>query len=157
MLFPLFQTWENMALGTAIRSSLWLFPVIEAFHLLGLAIMGGAVLIVDMRLMGIGVGSRPVSELADNVQPMLIGSLILMLVSGVMLFSSESVKCYYSTAFWVKMTCLLLGIIFTFTIRRNVTRAEEGHVSVAASRLVALTSLLLWSGVGWGGRWIGFS
>ncbi len=80
-----------------------------------------------------------------------------MLSTGVALFVSEAVKCYYSTAFWVKMTSLLLATIFTFTVRRNITQADHGTVSPATYKLVALVSLVLWFGVGAGGRWIGFS
>jgi hypothetical protein len=80
-----------------------------------------------------------------------------MLVTGLLLFSSEAVKCYYSFAFWFKMTSLALAIIFTFTVRQRVTLADEGRIGPIKARIVALVSLALWSGVGWGGRWIGFS
>ncbi len=80
-----------------------------------------------------------------------------MLVTGLALFVSEAIKCYYSTPFWVKMTSLALAILFTFTIKRRVTLTENGTTRAATLRLVALVSLALWFGVGAGGRWIGFS
>ena len=153
----LFGWFDSSAVGEAIRASTWLFPVIEAFHLLGLAVIGGAVLLVDMRLLGLGLRSQPVSRIARDTQPWLIGSLLVMLTSGTLLFTSEAVKCYYHDAFWVKMTSLFLAIIFTFTIRRKVTMAEPGRVRPLWSRTVAIVSVALWSGVGIGGRWIGFS
>ena len=127
MLLPYFQWCESSWLGQLIPNSLWLFPVIEAGHLLALAVIGGAVLVVDMRLLGLGLRSRPVSELAREAQPFLIASLIVMIATGVPLFFSEAIKCYYSDAFWVKMPALALSILFTFTVRRMVTRAEEGR------------------------------
>ena len=157
MLLPLFQSLEDSAIGEAIRSSLWLFPVVEAFHLVGLAIIGGAILVVDFRLLGLGLHSHPVSRLARDTQPWVIGSLVLMILSGFPLFLSEAIKCYYSFAFWTKMTSLLLAIVFTFTVRRYVAFAPDGRFSPARNRAVAIASLLLWSTVGWGGRWIGFS
>ena len=51
-LLPYFEWIEASALGNAIRQSLWLFPVIEAVHLLGLSVLGGSVLIVDLRMLG---------------------------------------------------------------------------------------------------------
>jgi hypothetical protein len=60
-------------------------------------------------------------------------------------------------AFWTKMSALLLAVIFTFTVRRVVAFAPEGRFSPAVTRAVAVTSVALWSVVGWGGRWIGFS
>ena len=157
MLLPLFQAIEASALGEAIRNSLWLFPIIEAFHLLGLAVIGGAILIVDFRLLGLGLRAHPVARVARDVQPWVFGSVVVMILSGVPLFVSEAIKCYYSFAFWTKMTALLLAIIFTFTVRRSVTLAAEGRFTPSVNKAVALTSLALWSTVGWGGRWIGFS
>ena len=157
MLLPLFEALEASAIGEAIRGSLWLFPVIEAFHLLGLAVIGGAVLVVDFRMLGLGLRGSAVARLARDMQPWIVGSVVVMFASGVPLFLSEAIKCYYSFAFWVKMTALLLALVFTFTIRRSVTAAPEGRHSPATYRIVALASLCLWSLVGWGGRWIGFS
>ena len=157
MLLPLFEALEASAIGEAIRNSLWLFPVVEAFHLVGLSIIGGAILVVDFRLLGLGLRTQPVSKLARDVQPWVIGSLVLMILSGVPLFLSEAIKCYYSFAFWTKMTALLLAVIFTFTIRRRVAFAPDGRFSPASYKAVAMTSIALWSTVGWGGRWIGFS
>jgi len=156
-LLPLFEWCENAGVGGAIRESTWLFPVIEGVHLLGLCVIGGAILLVDMRLLGLGLRRQPIAELARDSRPFLIGSLAVMLVTGGLLFSSEAVKCYYSFAFWFKMTSLLLAIIFTFTVRQRVTLAEDTRIGPIKGRLVALVSLALWSGVGWGGRWIGFS
>src|SRR5215475_3537307 len=61
-LLPFFQWCENSAVGEAIRGSSWLFPVIESFHLLGLAVIGGAILVVDLRLCGLGLRRQPVAQ-----------------------------------------------------------------------------------------------
>jgi hypothetical protein len=156
-LLPFFTWCEKSAIGEAIRNSQWLFPVIESVHLLALVLIAGAVLVVDMRLFGLGLRRQPVAQLARDTQPWLISGLMVMLPTGILLFLAEATKCYYSLAFSVKMTSLLLALIFTFTIRRNVTLAGEGRVRPLWSRLVAVVSVALWSGVGIGGRWIGFS
>ena len=157
MLLPLFEALEQSAIGEAIRNSLWMFPIIEAFHLIGLAVIGGAILVVDFRLLGLGLRNHPVAKLARDMQPWVIGSVIVMVASGLPLFLSEAIKCYYSFAFWTKMTALLFALLFTFTIRRNVTSAPDNRVSPLLYKVVGLTSIALWSTVGWGGRWIGFS
>jgi hypothetical protein len=156
-LLPLFKWCESSGVGDAIRTSPWAFAVIESFHLLGLAVIGGAVLMVDLRLLGLGLRNQPLRDVARDAYPWLVGSLVVMLVTGFGLFLSEAVKCYYSPAFWVKMTSLLLAISFTFTVRRRVTMREVTQVRPLWFRLVALVSLTLWFGVGAGGRWIGFS
>ena len=80
-----------------------------------------------------------------------------MFASGIPLFLSESIKCLYSFAFWVKMTSLFLVLLFTFTVRRRVTQSGITSDRPLLGRLTALMSLSLWFGVAWGGRWIGFS
>jgi len=156
-LLHLFTLIENSALGDTIRTSSWLFPFIEAVHLLGLAVIGGAVLIVDLRLFGIGLRRQSVAQLAQDAQRWLIISLMVMIATGSLLFTSEAIKCYYHPAFWMKMTSLSLAILFTFTVHRKVAMADETRVRPIWSKLVALVSVILWSGVGIGGRWIGFS
>jgi hypothetical protein len=123
-LLPFFEWCYQTAIGETIRDSTWLFPVIEAFHLLGLGLTAGAVLIVDLRLLGVGLNRQPVALLSSYVEPWLLGSLTLMFTSGVLLFLSEAIKCYYSLPFWVKMTSLFLVLLFTFTIRRRVTQTD---------------------------------
>jgi hypothetical protein len=70
---------------------------------------------------------------------------------------SEAMKCYYHVAFWEKMTSLFLAIVFTFTIQRKVISSDESRLNPVWARIVAIISLVLWTGVGIGGRWIGFS
>ena len=114
-------------------------------------------LVVDLRLLGLGLGRQSAAQLTRDAQPWLVGSLVLMIITGGLLFLSEAIKCYYHDAFWFKMSCLFLAIVFTFTIQRKVTMTEETRLSPVRSKVVAVVSVLLWAGVGIGGRWIGFS
>jgi hypothetical protein len=154
---PFFQWVSTTPVSQAISASPWAFAVIESVHLLALAVIGGAVLMLDLRLLGLGLRDQPIERVARDAQPWLVRSLIVMLVTGVLLFSSEPIKCYYSTPFWIKMSSLLLAMIFAFTVRRKVALAGEGRVRPVWLKLVAVVSLVLWFGVGAGGRWIGFS
>ena len=156
-LLPFFEWCEATAVATAIKNSPWAFAVIESFHLLGLAMIGGSVLIVDLRLFGLGLRRQPLAPLARDAQPWFVGSLLVMVSTGAGLFLSEALKCYYNPFFWVKMSSLLLAVAFTFTVKRRVVMAEEGRVGPHWQRLVALVSLALWFCVGAAGRWIGFS
>jgi len=156
MLWAFAKWMEATSLGMAIRNSQYAFPIVEFFHLAALAFIGGAVLIVDMRLLGLGLRKTPVAQLAKDAQPWVTGSLIVMLVSGVCLFASEATKCYDSTAFWIKISALILVMIFTYTVRRKVALADEHRVSGLVQKSVAIVSVSLWFAVAWGGRWIGF-
>ncbi|HXG89928.1 MAG TPA: DUF6644 family protein [Vicinamibacterales bacterium] len=155
-LLPFFEWCEATWIGEAIRGSLWLFPVIEAVHLLGLCVLGGAVLIIDLRLLGLGLRNHPVAQLTRDIRPWLIGSLVVMLSTGTALFLSESIKCYYNTSFWVKITTLPIALLFTFAIRNRIA-SREGLATTATSKLVGAISLTMWFVVAAAGRWIGFS
>lgn len=157
MVFSFFQWVESTRLHDLIATSSWAFAVIESVHLLGLAVIGGAVLVLDLRMLGLGLRRQTIDELAHDVQPWLVGSLIVMLVTGVALFVSEPTKCYYSIPFWWKMTSLALAMLFTFTVRHRVVFARAPGIKPIWYKLVALISLTLWFGVGASGRWIGFS
>ena len=152
-LLPLFQWFEATAIGTVVRESLWLFPVIECVHLLALALLGGAVLVVDLRLLGLGLRAQPADELAQKVHPWLVGALAAMIGTGVPMFLSEALKCYYSPPFWYKMGLLALAAVFAFTVRRRVLAGSSESIG---SRLTAVVSLALWFSVGFSGRWIAF-
>jgi hypothetical protein len=140
----------------AVRSSQYAFPIIEYFHLAALAVIGGSILVVDMRMIGVGLRETPVAQLSRDAHPWLIGSLLVMLASGISLYASEATKCYASPAFWIKMVALVLAILFTFTVRRRVALDDERHVSPRMMKFVGMLSIGLWFMVAWGGRWIGF-
>jgi hypothetical protein len=156
-LLPLFQAAERSALGQAIQTSEWAFAVIESFHLLALAALGGAILLVDLRLLGLGLRDQPVAVLARAAQPVLVASALTLIVTGAALFASEAVKCYYSTPFLVKMSTLGPALVFTFTVRRRVTAGDEPSPRPSWHKLVALFSLASWFTVAAAGRWIGYS
>jgi hypothetical protein len=142
--------------GHGIRDSVWLFPFVEIFHLVALGMLGGTILLVNMRLLGLRFPDEPVSELERDVRPWMLGSLGVMLVSGFLLFSTEAVKMYGNAGFRIKMLFLLLAVIFTFTVHRKVATTDESRISPIWRKLVAVVSLLLWAGVGLGGRSIGY-
>jgi uncharacterized membrane protein SirB2 len=142
--------------GHGIRDSVWLFPFVEIFHLIALGLLGGTVLLVNLSLLGVRFRGEPVAPLAREVRPWMVGSIAVMLVSGFLLFSTEAVKMYGNWAFQFKMSCLLLALVFTFTVHRRVTLSEEGRVAPFWRALVAVVSILLWAGVALGGRAIGY-
>ena len=96
------------------------------------------------------------ARLARDAERWLFGGLAVMVSTGILLFMCFATKYYYLTFFWVKMAALCLVIIFTLSIRRRVTLADETDVDSARRRAVALVSLSLWTTIALGGRYIGF-
>ena len=140
----------------AMRQSPIFFPIVATIHLMGLALIGGAVLVVDLRLLGFGVQSQPIAAVAHDAERWLVRGLAVMITTGILLFMCFATKYYYLTFFWAKMASLLLVLLFTFSVRRKVTMSDETHTGQVWTRLVALVSLSLWTSVAIGGRLIGF-
>jgi hypothetical protein len=154
-LLPFFEWCESTGLGLMVRESVWLFPVIEAVHLLGLSLLGGALLVVDLRLLGAGLTGSPAALLARQARPWLTAAVATMVATGLLLFLSEAVKCYYSQAFWVKILTFPVALGFTYAVRQPVAEAETTSRVTAA--FTGAASIALWVVVAAAGRWIGFS
>jgi hypothetical protein len=141
----------------AMRALPWLFPVIASMHLIGLAVIGGSVLVGDLRLLGLGLSRHPVAVVARDAEQWLIAGLLITLPTGILQFMCFATKYYYLKFFWVKMASLVLVLIFTFSVRRTiVAKADEASGHRGRNRLAALVSLVLWTTIAVGGRWIGF-
>lgn len=156
MILPFFEWAEASWLGQGVRQSLWLFPVLEALHLIGLSVLGGSLLIVDLRLFGVGLKRQRISDLAASARPWLVWSVVFMLTTGTLLFLSEAIKAYYNTSFWVKITTLSIALLYTFAVRERIIRDKTLDTSLR-TRLLGGVSLALWFTVAAAGRWIGFS
>jgi hypothetical protein len=151
-----FFTWcEQSAVGASIRNSTWLCPAIEAAHLLALGVLGGVVLIVNLRLLNLGLWDEPVAHVTGHVRRIFRYSLAAMLVTGLLLFASEATKCYSNGAFWWKMVFLAAALIFTFGVSNRVLRGHAADNRWTRTT-IAIVSLTLWTGVGVMGRGIGF-
>ncbi len=143
------------ALGHAMQTSKWDFALVEMVHLLALAFLGGAVLVVDLRLLGIVLKGESARLIGRDLSRMLIASLVAMILTGVALLSEEAGKCYYSSAFRWKMALLAAAVLFYFTLHRWALLRTDHEGPTLWSRAAALTSLTLWLGVGVAGRAIG--
>jgi hypothetical protein len=152
-LYETAQNIEATKLGQTIRESTWLFPAIEATHLLALAILGGSVLIIALAVLRIGLKTPP-AELFQYSRKFMNTSVIVLLLTGLLLGVSEPVKLYGRQAFWVKMISLAIALPVTyFLFNPRIARGERG----AAVQLAAVLTICAWLMVAMAGRWIGFS
>ena len=154
-LLPFFRWCDQTWLGETIRNSRIIFPIVETFHLLALTILFGAVIVLNLRLCGLIMKNQPVQQLARDLSPWAMSSLVVILVSGVMLFTSEAMKCYASVPFQVKMSFLFAALVFHFTVHWKITRGDRDP-GLLSGIVVGGINFLLWFGVGLGGRAIGF-
>jgi hypothetical protein len=146
MLEPFFQWMNDLAVSKAIGESIWIFPLVQAIHLVFLALFAGALLIVDLRLLGLGMREQSVAKIARDARPWMIVGLIGLVVTGMPQLMQNAMREYFSEYFWIKMYVLPIALIYTFTIRQRVAMAEESRVAPAMSKLAGLASILLWIG-----------
>ena len=152
---PFFEWMEGLWLSQTFQGAVWLSPIVQCVHLIALAVFAGAVLIVDVRLLGRGMTQTPLAQVARDAQPWLIGAFLVLLVTGIPQLTSTAMKQYYSPFFWWKMEGMLLALIFTFTLRRRVTLTDEVRLGSFWPKVVGISSIALWSGVAIGARLIG--
>ena len=145
-MLTLFEAMNRTALSLAIRDSLWMVGVINAMHLLSVVMFVGAVLIVDLRLLGPEADDPPLSQVARDAHPWLIAGLIGLTVTGIPQMMTNALREYHSYLFWTKMAILAVALIYTFTLRRTVTQATT-PVAPSARKAVGVVSIALWVAV----------
>jgi hypothetical protein len=119
-------------------------------------LLGGAILVLDLRLLGFGLRDQSIARVARGTRPWVRAGVAVMLSTGFLLFLSEAVKCYHNPSFWVKMTTLPFALLFAFVIREPLAMRDT-LVTSWSSRALGVVSMALWFTVAAGGRWIGFS
>ena len=135
-LLDLCQWLDSTRFNAALRQSNWAFPTLDTIHTLGIVLVAGTIMLVDFRLLGLGLRSVPVAQMVARIVPATLGGFGLMLVSGGLLFSSEAVKMYHSPAFRIKMILLALAglnaLIFHRTIYRDVANWDPALVGAGS-------------------------
>jgi hypothetical protein len=125
---PTFEWMNNLPVSAAIRESIWISPLVNVGHLLALVLLVGALLIVDLKLLGSDEGTS-LDKIARDAEPWFIRGFVLMFLTGVPQLISNALREYYSPFFWTKMSMLVLALLFTFTIRRRVVLSPDGAIS----------------------------
>ncbi|HYL77822.1 MAG TPA: DUF6644 family protein [Bryobacteraceae bacterium] len=151
---PQFFQWLGTSpLANAMNGPEWAFPVVECFHFIGFALLIGTIAIVDLRLLGGGMRRQTPAELAQDLQPWTLTGLVFMLTTGPAMFAADPGVYYVNPSFRFKITCLVVAILYQFTIHRW---AVKPNVAPIIGKIVAVVSLALWISVLGGGRMIAF-
>lgn len=153
----LFEWLDASLLADMSKAYGGVFAVVQMFHLLALALLGGMVLVADLRLLGVLLTDLPSEVVVENTQRWFNRALLVMFLSGVFMSSAVALKLYYNTMFWAKMAAFLVGVVFVYAIRRPLLRFAHDTINPVALRLTAISSLMIWFTVAACGRWIGFS
>src|ERR1043166_8371985 len=152
---------EASSLAVGIRNSLYLFPMIESSHVIGLTMVFGTIAILDLRLLGIASTRRPFTRIADDVLKWTWAAFALTATTGVLMFITNAGVYYHNFFFRSKMALLALAginmLIFELTAGRSVHQWDKDVRAPVSARTAAALSLLLWISIIFLGRWIGFT
>src|SRR5215469_15517447 len=152
-----FQWLNNLPFSIALRQDDWPFPIIETFHILGLGLSVGVIMWVDLRLIGVSLRRRPVSQIVRQLEPWALRGFAVMFLSGSLLFIAEPLKCYTTIAFRLKAVMLVLTALnvwyFHARVLRNVAAWDESSEIPSQAKAVGYVSMILWFGIIIAGRW----
>ena len=141
---------EHSPLAAAMRGDLWLYPIVEIFHIFGFVVLVGSVVMFDLRLLGLS-RNLSVRALARHLLPWSVAALLVIVPTGLMMFSAHAGEFVDNPAFVLKMTLLLVAGTNAAAFHAGVFRtADNWDREVAAppgARLHALASIAIWLGV----------
>jgi hypothetical protein len=148
-LFDVVVAVENSAALESFRESLFLFPIVEGLHLLGLSVAVGLLALVDLRLAGLLLTEQPVADVVKGLRPWFVSGFLVVFASGLVLFFAKATIFYSSPLFWAKIFLILLAGLNAVYFEINYRRLHEGGRLLPGGALVSarhsgLISLTFW-------------
>ena len=138
----------------------WTIPAIQSVHIVGIALVMGSVLMIDLRILGLAWTDRTVQQTTNRFGPWLTGSLWLLLVTGLLMVIGEPVRELVTFSFWLKMALVAVGAVvairFQQTIRRHEQRWGDNLVHRGSIKTMAIVTFLVWVAVIFLGRLIAY-
>ncbi len=160
-IFEICEWLQQSSIGTGIRESTYVFPLIEATHVLGLALSVGTIALVDLRLIGAALTKEPVTDVIEQLQPWTLTGFAAQFISGIFLFWSEAARLYPSYSYRAKFVLIfLLGInalLFHTTIYKSVDKWNHQAVTPLRARTAGWIGITFWAGVIFFGRWTAYN
>lgn len=141
---------ESAPLAVAMRHDLWLYPIVEIFHISGFVVLVGSIVVLDMRLLGLS-RSLSVRGLARHVLPWAIGALIVIVPTGLLMFMAHASDLVGNRAFQIKLGLILLAglnaALFHTGAFRGYAQWDGAVAPPTAVKAHAVASLAIWAGV----------
>lgn len=154
------QAIERFWITSLMRESTWLYPAIETIHLLGMAVLFGSIVLVDLRLMGIGRDIDP-QRLFRFAIPLTLAGFLLAGASGFMLFLTEASTFIASRLFVLKISLIFMLVCNAASVHLRIKQdirpyRDGGDEFPPLIRLQAVLSMLGWAAVLAMGRWLAY-
>lgn len=157
---PWLKSLEDSSVATTIRNSSYLFPSLEAVHVIALSLMLGTITVVDLRLLGLASKARSAERVSTEVLKWTWAGFAVVALSGFTMFTTNARVYAHNTAFLIKLALLAVAglnmLIFHLTAARTMDRWDR-EAAPASGKAAAVLSLTLWVAVVLAGRVIGFT
>jgi hypothetical protein len=158
---PALEWLEGLAWTTAIRESVWGYPMIETAHVASIVAFAGLVIMMDLRLVGLAFTHAPLAQIQRRLFPWQIAGLVPSTATGLLLCCIDPMRYYGNVFFRVKLVLLALAglnaLAFHLKTYRRAERWDEDPQATATARLAGAVSLLLWSATIVSGRLIAYN
>lgn len=148
---------EGLPHAGFLRRNMVAYILINAGHILGIGLLVGAILPLDLRLIGL-LRAGPIAVLAPFLVRTAATGLALAILTGLLLFSVKPAEYAANPAFLIKMGLILLGLVNVVLQHRGEAwqRLHDGGETSARMRVLAGLSFATWLSALIAGRWIGF-
>lgn len=147
---------QGTALAQDLRASTWLYPFVNLAHVIGIALLFGAITVLDLRLIGVW-RSAPIALLARPLVPVAAAGLAVALATGPLLFIVQAVDYAANPLLYVKMAAIAVGIVNIILLHRWPTwRSEESEHAATWLRVSGIVSFVSWLGAVAAGRLIAY-
>src|SRR5271154_3253597 len=127
-----------------LNNNEWSFPLAECIHIATFAMAIGTIATVDVCMLGLGFRKQTPAQLLKETSLWTLAGLIITISAGLVIFTTDPVRYYYSWAFRYKVICLVVAIVYNYTIHRKVAMTDSPPV---VRSVVALISLALWTSI----------
>jgi hypothetical protein len=127
---------------------------LQVVHVIGFLLLLASLTLISLRLLGLVLVRQPVSQVASDTSRLLWIGVILAISTGILMFLTGPSHYYFNRAFDIKMVLLFAALVVHVTVLQRIARRDEPPATLA--RVGAVLSLVLWYGVSWAGRAIGF-
>lgn len=156
-----FVAWLAATEGSvALHESLYMYTLVESFHVIGITLFAGTIAMVDLRLLGRAFMDTPVSEMTARILPWTVAGFAVMAVTGLLLFYAIPVRTFHSVWFRAKVVLLIAAAVNGWLFHRRVQRDREKWdretIPPRGARVSAAISLAIWTGVIVAGRMIAY-
>jgi uncharacterized membrane protein SirB2 len=152
-----FAEWlQTTRLSVTIQSIDWIIPLLQSIHILMISVVFVSILMIALRVLGRVHAEQAFTDVWTRFAPWMWSGLVVMALTGVILVIGEPVREFTALSFWLKMTLIAISVTVTFAFGRTLRSAQPAPAFSAATKSVAVGTVVLWLAIIFLGRAIAY-